>query len=279
MRWGLLLVVLSACGKVQIAADAGKMDAAIDAPPPSVTLSMAQGSAVDAEGGTSEVSVHVHTFVPSKIVNVAFTGALGTYSPSIDVVATDEMGEGSASATFQSGSGAGTEMTTIVGTSDGKMSAPVTASFDVVALQRIGNPMQGTSSNPISNNYLLGLSIAVPADGHLKKVGLIMSGAVSAQVAIYTDNAGNPGALVASIPGTALVAGVNEIPLSTPVALTAGTYWFMVNYNAVGSPTSGTTSVTCKYISLAYGTAPPNPFPAPSTTTFNNVNYYLVVGQ
>jgi len=74
MRWGLLVLVLVGCGKVQTAAiDAQPVDAVPDAAEP-LTLTSAMGPVeLDAEGASGSVAVHVHTLAPAQAVNVMFT--------------------------------------------------------------------------------------------------------------------------------------------------------------------------------------------------------------
>jgi hypothetical protein len=101
------------------------------------------------------------------------------------------------------------------------------------------------------------------------------------KIGIYADAAGNPGTLVAQMPSTAVLLGMNEVPLAAPVTLTAGTYWFMANYSASASIYDNVNAAgsTVKYISLPFATALPATFPTPTTYTGQVFNYYLVVGK
>jgi hypothetical protein len=90
----------------------------------------------------------------------------------------------------------------------------------------------------------------------------------NAKVAIYSDNAGVPGTLLAYSPGAAVYARWNTFQLNVQVALTATSYWLAV----IGDAASG----VCRYIGSggvckaigAYGYV--NAFPNPPVGTSNS---------
>jgi hypothetical protein len=135
--------------------------------------------------------------------------------------------------------------------------------------------------DPFGANYLLGSTLTIGATITVTKLGLFTTASAVGphfQLALYKDNAGAPGALVAFTPSTALAQGQNEIPVTAPTAVAPGTYWLMGVYD-VGAQICADAITTNKidYISLTYGTALPNPFPAsPTTYMGGNINYYVV---
>ncbi|MBV8758242.1 MAG: hypothetical protein JO257_13230 [Deltaproteobacteria bacterium] len=286
MRLGLALVAVCACGSVEkIKPDAGKDAPGIDAFVPAVALSMPGPANVDAEGEYSTLTVQVHTAKPHKVVNVAYSGTTdGTISPMLDFVTTDGSGDGSSNVTYLSGSAAGpaTASATVIGTTDGMMSAPLTAMLNIVPLERAGFPTPYPTQGSFTVGYLLGEQVTVMTTGHLKRIGFYSAVAgPNIQVGIYTDVSGAPGTLVAQLPGRAVVAGVNEIQIS-PIPITAGTYWFMAVYDNtghVGRHGAGMTDTKTDYISFTYNSQLPMTFPAPMSYMGDSFNYYLVVGQ
>jgi hypothetical protein len=112
------------------------------------------------------------------------------------------------------------------------------------------------------SNYFQGPRYYVSAGSSLVKFGLISrQTGTHAVMALYSDNAGVPGSLVATSPSTLLSAGVNEFaPTGTTVAISPGWYWIMANFDANTSIGAGNANLTDQYYS-SYGTAPQNPFP------------------
>lgn len=288
MRWGIAWVLLCACGSVNKAPpDAGKADAAADATPDAettVVLSSPMGptDAVDSDGGNAAVSVHVHTAQPNQTANVSFTGALGTYAPALVAVTTDGSGNGSASSTFTAGSMGGTETTSMVAGLGGTESPAVTTMFAIAKVMVDGYETPFSGDGGFGQNYLLGQQISVPTAGNLVKIGFVSQQAgPNIKIGIYTSAGTAPGTLVAQAGPVAIVQGTNEISI-TPVALAAGTYWYMAIYDTtghIGADTAGTTGTsTIDYISLPYTSALPATYPtSPSTYPGEHFNYFLVV--
>ena len=285
MRLGLALAVVCACGSVEKAKpDAGKDAPTIDAFVPAVALTIANPTNVDGEGEFSTFTVHIHTAKPSKVVNVAYSGSTGAITPTIDFVTTDGSGDGSSTVTYHSGAGsaASTDTATVVGTTDGKMSAPLMAMLSVVPLNRYGSTTPFPTGGGFSPGYLLGEKINVPTTGHLKRLGFIsLTNGPNIKIGIYTDNNNAPGTLVTQIGATPIHMGVNEVQIS-PIVLAAGDYWYEAVYDAsgsIGQNQAGGGGVQIDYIALPFASALPATFPAPTTYTANHFNYYLVVGQ
>lgn len=144
--------------------------------------------------------------------------------------------------------------------------------------QHYGNDVDFVSSSFHSANYLLGSKISVPSDILLLDVGIIFkSRGYSANVGIYSDVGGHPNQLLATTdPFAVNSTGVVETPVTTPVILPAGDYWFQAVYSAdarVGYLRDGVSQVD--YVSHNFS----NPLPASASwTTYNyeQFNYYLV---
>lgn len=289
------LVALSACGQVKGESidasppdenadiDSALIDALIDsaAITPEVT-NVTIPAGVDAEGAKVTLMVSVHA-APNETLTVLLTSTLGAYAPATGMVTLDANGDGVFSTQFTSGNTAGAEMGTAVARNALNVDSPAkTFQFPVVALRRIGNPTQFTTAGSFGPSNLLGQTITIPTSGNLKKLGWITSTSTEMiKIGIYTNVGGAPGSLVASIPASTVAIGVNEVALATPIALAAGTYWFMANYSTTGGTyKDATTGITTKYISLPFGDALPTTFPSThSTYTSNNFNYYVVLGQ
>jgi hypothetical protein len=141
-----------------------------------------------------------------------------------------------------------------------------------------GWPEELAGSSGHSPDYLLGVPLTVES-GLLRALAVIGKEAgPSFKLALYTDSAGAPGALVASTAARALEVGRNEVPVD-PVVLSAGTYWIMGIYQSlahIGYAGSGSEPV--KYVSLPFGDALPSTFPSiHNTSSGSTYNYYVVM--
>lgn len=285
MRWGIACVLLFACGSVTKA----KPDAALDAPADIaldaetvVVLSDPMGPtmALDSEVGRSLISVHVHSEQPNQNAHVAFSGTLGTFSPTLVAVTTDGSGDGSASAMYAAGSDGGAETVSMIAGLNGIESAPATAMFDITKVTIAGNGQPFTNQAGFSPNYLLGEPITVVNPGMLTKIGFVSTqNGPNMKVGIYTANGAVPGTLVAQMGPVAIQQGINEVVLATPVPLVAGTYWYEAVYDSVGEmggDSSGVTTMVA-YCTLPFTSALPTTFPAASTYNSNRFNYFVVL--
>ena len=71
------------------------------------------------------------------------------------------------------------------------------------------------------------------APGMLTKVGFwSQTDGPNIKIGIYTANGAQPGTLIAQAGPVAVVHGMTEVTLASPVQLAAGTYW----YEAIGNP-------------------------------------------
>ncbi|MDP2307094.1 MAG: putative metal-binding motif-containing protein [Pseudomonadota bacterium] len=145
--------------------------------------------------------------------------------------------------------------------------------------EHIGNDVEFATASSHAANYLLGSLITVPDTMTVTDLALIGKTAVgSVKMGLYTDVYGNPGTLVVSTPGTPVVDGVEEIPV-TPTVIPAGDYWIMGVYSAtasIGITYADDATKVVKYRSYSYSSALPTTFGSPSTYTGQEFNYYIV---
>ena len=185
---------------------------------------------------------------------------------------------GQAATTWTLGSIAGSQ--TLTAASTGLTSA--VASANATSSSAAGATIYGYatdlgSSSSHQPDYLLGSQLVVTAPGTLTHFGVFSksSGAL-VKLALYTDVAGNPGTLVASVGPFTLANGVNEIPATA--TLQAGTYWIMGIYNISASiGISFANSDVVKYIALPFASALPATFPSPIVYAGQRFNYYIRV--
>jgi len=74
-------------------------------------------------------------------------------------------------------------------------------------------------------------------------------------MALYSDNGGRPGTLLAQTPSTAVqtAAGWQDVAVNTSYYATAGTYWLAVQFDSASIDTAGGTPYARSYYSKAYG--------------------------
>ena len=147
---------------------------------------------------------------------------------------------------------------------------------------KIGNVADLGGAGTPSPNYLLGSSIQVTKASKLQSFGVLSKGSAAQVImALYTDNAGSPGNLVANSAATQQNGTSQEFPANIQANLPVGTYWLMGEYNVTGSfgYTTSAPSVTTKYITHAFGSALPATFPAATSYTGQQFNYWIVVLQ
>jgi hypothetical protein len=136
--------------------------------------------------------------------------------------------------------------------------------------QEIGNASTtGMESigNGVRGQYARASNITAGYWGTITKVGVnVATPAGNIMTAIYADSSGNPGDLLAYSNSTAAVSGWNDLTLNTPVAVTAGTtYWLAFNNDNDNVDTYRDPNGAHVYIEQTYGSFP-NPFGAPTGT-------------
>ena len=99
-------------------------------------------------------------------------------------------------------------------------------------------------------------------------------------MALYQDASGVPGGLVAWTPATTLVEGRNEIPVNTPVAIAAGTYWLMAVYDTTPQIATDTAlDNRIVYILFTFSADVPSAFPGGYGYWQQHLGYYVIGEQ
>jgi hypothetical protein len=140
-----------------------------------------------------------------------------------------------------------------------------------------GNDQEFNEGNTSTANYLLGNSVYLPA-GKVTHLSLIAKqGGQKVKLALYADQGGNPGALVAQTPETDVQVGNLEISVGDAVDVAAGDYWLLAVYDqdaSVGIDTSDPNEPV-KYISLNFANPLPDPLPGAQSYNGQTLNYYV----
>jgi hypothetical protein len=140
------------------------------------------------------------------------------------------------------------------------------------------SPCSGPSD--YSPGYLQGISITLSTQITVTALGVLeMSTATptSAQLALYTDNAGAPYALVTNTGAATIGPGPNEIPVVSQVTAGPGTYWVaIVNQNYAQPCTDLGANTPIDHVSLQFGSALPDPFGTATPNTFYIPAFYVV---
>ncbi len=140
-----------------------------------------------------------------------------------------------------------------------------------------------SSDQFINAGFIGGEAAVVSTPITLTALGVIgspsMPGNITAILALYSDAGGVPSALLARTESTLLHPGNISIPVTAPVALSAGIYWIMAEYNAsahICIDSASTNTLVFTNID-AYGTVP-SFFDGTLTTLhgYEDLNYYLV---
>lgn len=129
-------------------------------------------------------------------------------------------------------------------------------------------------------NWIMGTKHSLAAPGTLKSINLFgMNSGSNVQMALYKDNNGAPGALVAtSATGVINVTGEISLPVD-PVKIAEGNYWIMAVYSADGSHVNRGTVVNTVfyYKELTFGNAFPSSAADFVHNTYNSVAYSITV--
>jgi hypothetical protein len=127
-------------------------------------------------------------------------------------------------------------------------------------------------------NTVFAQSVAIPASITVTSLGVVGNGSAGADgiLALYSDAGGAPSSLLAATGSAAISLGPNQIPVISPVTISAGTYWIAGEFNAsVSLCTDSSTSNTIDFVTTSFG-APPNPFGTASSIKSVDINYYVV---
>ena len=156
----------------------------------------------------------------------------------------------------------------------------LSSTCQLVTTYKVGNSTLFASKSSHAPDYLLGSRITLSKAAKLVDFGLIsVSSGAHVVMALYTEASGHPGTLVAYTSSTALTSSDQQIAPNVQASLPAGNYWIMAVYDTSASVgiDYGNSTAEVDYISFTFGTTLPSTFPAPTTYTGQQFNYYLLV--
>ena len=125
----------------------------------------------------------------------------------------------------------------------------------------------GASTPVLASNRFYMQRFAAVGSGNITNVKVVCAQSANLKVAIYSDNANAPNALLAESASTAVVSGNNRLQLASPLSVTEGTYyWIVFNQSATGVVRYTNYGGTGNWVASIYA----NAFPAtmPATATF-----------
>ncbi len=166
--------------------------------------------------------------------------------------------------------------------SDGTASgATDTATATALVLYDVGYYTSAAGPGSAGASYLLGPSITVSSATTVYRLGAWLGTAGNGiRMALYTNSGSAPGTLVAYTDTATTALGANELDLTTPVTISAGTYWVMAVYSATTYIYYGSSSTaTIKYKAASYASTPTSSFGTASSYTGYPPAYYLVVAD
>lgn len=126
-----------------------------------------------------------------------------------------------------------------------------------------GNPDDLLDNSSHSPGFLLGNALMIETDAWITHLGLIgrLAGP-RVKMGLYTDDGGDPSALVVASDATSVVVGAQEIPVEA-THVTAGTYWLLALFDTHASVAfdSMDDTSTVKFISVSSSIDEPLPDP------------------
>lgn len=116
-----------------------------------------------------------------------------------------------------------------------------------------------TFSTDMVKDYILYQSFTAISTGILSEIRIKASASGNAKVAIYANNAGAPGSLLASSASSVVSTGWNTIAVG-PISIDSDTiYWLAYNSETDGSVNTIQTGGSSKYKSISFASAFPDP--------------------
>ena len=134
-----------------------------------------------------------------------------------------------------------------------------------------------TSFSPV---YLLSIPLTISSSVTLESIGVIhpYSTTATVRMAVYSNSGSAPDALLAYTSWATVTAGSQEVPVVTPVTLSAGTVWLAIQYSVSTYVYMNTSALLgWRYISLSSSAALPSSFGSSLSFTSGTPNLYLVV--
>jgi hypothetical protein len=155
----------------------------------------------------------------------------------------------------------------------GKTCTPGVACTGSQCIVEYGNPTATggfTSTEDLIPVYFAGFAVPVPQPIKVLKLGMNLHAALNntnALLALYQPDAGGTLHLIAATAATAVVGGVNELAVTAPVSISAGTYWVFVEFSnqvTIYDNTNASAKVPFFYLGgQTFGVGNlPNPFPS-----------------
>lgn len=142
-----------------------------------------------------------------------------------------------------------------------------------MSVKLVGRDDVAADAAAVTNGYIILIKFTAVASSVGDSIHIRCNGNVNIKLGLYSDNAGAPNVLLASVGSTACVSGVNIIAFPN-VSITVGTvYWLAVNSDAtmVGSKNE---TISSQYKALTYANAFPNPA-GTGYTSITTPNYFI----
>lgn len=263
--------------------DAGEVDASPDAPidttpldAASVTLVLTEVPLRIAVGTT--VTIRLTVGGPPGTVAWSLTSGGGGFTPSSGQVTLGGSGLGTITTSYTAPGTAGDLVHTLT-LDDG-----VAHQTDVTTLVRTLAPLGNTASFPdaaglqIPPNALYGQRLVVSQPRVVMRLGLWadVSGPAG-RLALYTDAGPGPAALVASTPTFAVVSGVTEVDVASPVMLNSGVYWLLGNFDAGTQVRRGALGESIASTPLPASSALPSTISGATVSSSRSLNVFAQV--
>jgi len=234
---------------------------------PSAPVSISPTAATVASGGTQQFTATVTGLTNTAVTWSATAGSVSSSglftAPAVSTIAT----------------------VTVTATSQADPSKTASATVSVTPANIFGHAVQGAGVGSTMSNTAAASRYQMTAqNATVISMSVFVASPISAfpnnqfQVAIYADNNGTPGALIAQSASQTLVADSwNTIPISAPVTANAF-YWFAYNTNGLASNANNlrldNTGGSSTWInSQLFGTWPATYGPVGGTSTVNTSMY------
>jgi hypothetical protein len=234
---------------------------------PSTAVSISPTAATVASGGTQQFTATVTGLTNTAVTWTATAGSV------------------SSSGLFTAPTVSAITAVTVTATSQADTSKAASATVTITPANIFGYAVQGASVGGTMSNTAAASRYQMTAqNGTVTSMSVFVASPISAspnnqfQVAIYADNSGTPGALIAQSASQTLVADSwNTIPISAPVTANAF-YWFAYNTNGLAGNANNlrldTTGGASTWInSQPFGTWPASYGPTGGTTSYNTSMY------
>ena len=131
----------------------------------------------------------------------------------------------------------------------------------------------------VTGGFLVGQAVELDAAFSLVVFAVLSREAgTEARMALYADESGKPGALLAQSEVVALAEGENDLGALEPVALEAGTYWLTAQFSDATNVASDgySSSTTRAYARLAWGDDLPDPFGSTTSERNTRLNLWVI---